>query len=85
MCSRTSPRKPDSTPEQAFDTTWSFEFPNEEMLTRALRAPAGLAVLVGPEREHEFKRALIDGLASYRTPDGSYRLSNGYHYLIARV
>ena len=73
------------TPEQAFDTTRSFEFPNEEVLTRALLAPAGLAVLVGPEREHEFKRALIDGLTSYRIPDGSYRLSNGYHYLIARV
>jgi SAM-dependent methyltransferase len=73
------------TPEQAFDLTWAFEFPDEETMTRALAAPAGLAVLVGPEREPEFKRALIDGLAPYRQADGRYRLSNEYHYLIAQA
>jgi SAM-dependent methyltransferase len=72
------------TPQQAFDASWSFEFPDEKTMTRALIAPAGLAVLVG-EREHEFKQALIDGLARYRTTDGGYRLSNTYHYLIARA
>ncbi|MGE5274540.1 MAG: class I SAM-dependent methyltransferase, partial [Verrucomicrobiota bacterium] len=39
------------TPQTAFDTTWAYEFPDEETLTRALLAPAGLAVLAGPERE----------------------------------
>jgi SAM-dependent methyltransferase len=73
------------TPEQTFDATWAFEFPDSETLTRALIAPAGLALLVGPEREPEFKQALIDGLAPYRTADGRYRLSNEYHYLIARA
>jgi SAM-dependent methyltransferase len=72
------------TPEQAFDASWAFEFPDEETMTRALIAPAGLAVLVG-EREPEFKQALVDGLARYRTTDGGYRLSNTYHYLIARA
>jgi SAM-dependent methyltransferase len=72
-------------PEHAFDVTWAFQFPDEETMTRALTAPAGLAVLVGPERELELKRALIDGLAPYRQPDGSYRLNNAYHYLIARA
>jgi SAM-dependent methyltransferase len=73
------------TPEQTFDTTWSFEFRDDETMTRALIAPAGLALLVGPERELEFKRALIAGLAAHRTADGAYRLSNEYHYLIARA
>jgi SAM-dependent methyltransferase len=73
------------TPEQAFDTNWTFEFRDDETLTRALIAPAGLALLVGPEREREFKQALIDGLAPYRQADGSYRLNNAYHYLIARA
>jgi SAM-dependent methyltransferase len=73
------------TPELAFDTSWSFEFPNEDDLTRALLAPGGLALLVGAEREGEFKQALIDGLAPYRAPDGTYRLSNQYHYMIARA
>jgi SAM-dependent methyltransferase len=72
-------------PGLAFDATWSFEFADDETLTRALLAPAGLALLIGPEREPEFKRALIDGLAAYRTSDGGYRLSNQYHYLIARA
>lgn len=71
------------TPEQAFDTTWSFEFADDETMTRALIAPAGLALLVGDKRESEFKQALIDGLASFRSSDGGYRLSNEYHYLIA--
>ena len=73
------------TPEEVFDATWSFEFADDEAMTRALIAPAGLALLVGAEREPEFKRALIQGLAAHRTSDGSYRLSNHYHYLIARA
>jgi SAM-dependent methyltransferase len=72
-------------PEQAFDTSWSFEFRDDETLARALIAPAGLSVLIGAEREGEFKRSLIEGLASFRTATGSYRLSNEYHYLIARA
>ena len=72
-------------PQEAFDVTWSFEFPDDETMTRALIAPAGVALLVGPEREPEFKRALIEGLAPYRTSDGGYRLCNEYHYLIARA
>jgi SAM-dependent methyltransferase len=70
-------------PVQTFDANWSFEFPDEETMTRALIAPAGLALLVGAERERDLKQALIDGLARHRTPDGGYRLSNAYHYLIA--
>jgi hypothetical protein len=54
-------------------------------MTRALIAPAGLALLVGPEREPEFKQALIGGLRAHRIADGGYRLSNAYHYLIARA
>jgi SAM-dependent methyltransferase len=72
------------TPEQTFDVEWSFEFPDDETMTRALTAPAGLAVLVG-EREPEFRHALLTGLASHRTREGGYRLSNEYHYLIARA
>jgi hypothetical protein len=54
-------------------------------MTRALAAPAGLAARVGPERQPELEQALIDGLAPYRQTDGSYRLSNEYHYMIARA
>jgi len=73
------------TPDAAFDSSWAFEFPDEATMHRALIAPAGLAVLVGPEREQEFKDALSVGLANHRAPDGSYRLHNEYHFLIARA
>ena len=73
------------TPESEFDTTWALEYPDAETLGRAMVAVAGLAILAGPEREHELKTAIVDGLAPYRRADGSYRLSNEYHYLIARA
>jgi SAM-dependent methyltransferase len=72
-------------PESAFDTNWPLEYPDEDTLRRALVAPAGIAVLVGPDREQEVKNAISAGLARHRTPDGSYRLNNTYHYLIARA
>jgi hypothetical protein len=71
------------TPEREFDADWILEYPDAETLGRALVAVAGLAVLAGPEREQELRTAIVDGLTPYRTRDGSYRLSNEYHYLIA--
>lgn len=71
------------TPEDEFDAACVLEYPDAETLGRALVAVAGLAVLAGAEHEQELKRAIIDGLAPYRTADGSYRLSNEFHYLIA--
>ena len=73
------------TPESEFDITWAFEYSDAETLGRALVAVAGLATLAGPEREHELKATIVDGLAPYRTPNGGYWLSNEYHYLIARA
>jgi SAM-dependent methyltransferase len=73
------------TPEKEFDTTWTLEYPDEETLGRALIAVAGLATLAGPEREEELKAALVGGLAAYRAADGRYRLTNEFHYLVARA
>src|SRR6266566_1238821 len=71
-------------PEDEFDAAWACEYPDRETLGRALVAVAGLATLVGPEREHELTTAIVEGLAPYRRADGRYRLSNEYHYLVAR-
>jgi SAM-dependent methyltransferase len=73
------------TPEKVFDTGWAFEYADDEELGRAMVAPAGLAGIVGPDREDELRRAIVDGLAPYRTPEGGYRLANEYHYLVARA
>jgi SAM-dependent methyltransferase len=72
------------TPESAFDTTWAYEYPDEETLGRALLAPAGLAALAGPEHEKDVRAAIVEGLAPYRTNSG-YRLENEFHSLIARA
>lgn len=73
------------TPEASFDEGWSYEYPDEQTLRRALLAPAGLAVIAGPEREQELGDAIVAGLAPYRGADGGYRLRNEFHYLIARA
>lgn len=72
-------------PEQRFVTSWAYTYADEETLGRALIAPAGVAVMVGPEREDEIKRAIVEGLAGFRTADGGYRLENEYLYLVARA
>jgi SAM-dependent methyltransferase len=72
-------------PETEFDVTWAFAYPDEETLGRAMVAVAGLAVLAGAAREDDLRAAIVDGLAPYRRADGSYLLSNEYHYLLARA
>jgi SAM-dependent methyltransferase len=73
------------TPEQAFDTSWDLLYPDHETLRRALVAPAGIALLVGPEREQQVGDAIVAGLAGHRTLHGGYRLRNQFHFLIARA
>ena len=72
-------------PEDAFDLSWPYEYADAETLGRAMMAPAGIAALVGAEREDEVKAAIVDGLAPFRTPAGGYRLENEFHFLIARA
>jgi SAM-dependent methyltransferase len=72
-------------PAEAFDVTWAYEFADEDTMRRALVAPAGIALMVGPEREQELGDAIVAGLAQHRTPDGGYRLQNEFRLLIARA
>lgn len=72
-------------PERAFDTSGAYEYPDEDTLRRALVAPAGIAALVGPDREDAVKDAIAQGLAAYRTAAGSYRLRSEFRSLIARA
>ena len=73
------------TPERTIDTNWSYQFPDEATLRRALVAPAGIATLVGPDREEALKDAIVAGLARHRTADGRYSLENEFHCLVARA
>jgi SAM-dependent methyltransferase len=73
------------TPESIFDTSYAFEYRDEQTLARLLTAPMGVGAVAGPEREETLRRELVEALAPYRQPNGSYLLSNEFHYLIARA
>jgi len=72
-------------PETTFEASLVYTYPDQETLGRALVAPAGVAILVGPEREQAIRAAIVEGLAEHRTPEGTYRLDNEFHYLIVRA
>jgi SAM-dependent methyltransferase len=73
------------TPESAFDTTWAFEYADDDELGRAMVAPAGIAELVGADREPEVRAAIVAALEPNRTPAGRYRLENEFHFVVARA
>jgi hypothetical protein len=70
-------------PQSSFDTSWAFEYPDEETLGSAMVAPAGIAELVGASREQAVRKEIVKALAPYRTPSGAYRLENEFHFLVA--
>jgi SAM-dependent methyltransferase len=72
-------------PQEAFDVSWAFRYPDEDELSRGLLAAGGIAVKAGPAREEALRAAIVAALAPYRTPDGGYRLENEWHYLVARA
>lgn len=55
---------------------------DDDALTRGLLAAGGVGDAAG-DREADVRRALVDVLAPYRTPDGGYRLENTWHFLVA--
>lgn len=66
-----------------FNFSYSMDYPDEQTLGCRLIAPAGIAKLVGPAREEAVRRKIIDALEPLRSPQGSYRLHNEFHYLVA--
>jgi SAM-dependent methyltransferase len=72
-------------PDVAFDAAFAYEYPDEETLGRSMLAPAGIAELVGPERELDTRERIVAALASCRMPQGGYRVRNELHYLVARA
>jgi len=71
------------TPAATFDITWAYEYADDEELGRELIAPAGIAQLVGPAREADVRRQIVEALAPYRAAGGGYRLENEFHFLVA--
>jgi ubiquinone/menaquinone biosynthesis C-methylase UbiE len=73
------------TVHDAFDTTWAYEYDDDETLAHAMLAAGGAGAVAGPEREPEMRAAILDALAHCRQDDGRYRVSNEWHVVIARA
>ena len=70
-------------PRRAFEFVFASEYPDSHTLGRLMMAPAGMATLVGPEREASVRAQIVAALAPYRTAGGGYRLRNEFRFLIA--
>ena len=70
------------TPADAFDVSWAYAYADDDALTRGLLSAGGVGLAAG-KQEPELRRALIDVLEPFRTEDGTYRLENTWHVLIA--
>jgi ubiquinone/menaquinone biosynthesis C-methylase UbiE len=60
----------------SFDVTWAYEYADDAALVEAMRA-AGALALEGT--------AILAALAACRQPDGSYRVANEWHVVVART
>jgi SAM-dependent methyltransferase len=73
------------TPETAFDLTYAFEYADEEALARGLMAPGLIVEAIRRSGEDPVRRAIVESMAPYRTPEGGYRLENEWRFLVARA
>lgn len=71
-------------PAAAFDVAWEYVYADEDELARSMLSAAGVGVAAG-EREPEVRAALLEALAPFRAGDGSYRLRNEWHVLVAEA
>jgi SAM-dependent methyltransferase len=73
------------TPETSFDLRTPFEFPDSDTLLRCMLSPGPVGAAVRHAGEEAVAEAILAALAPQRRPDGSYRLENEWHFLLARA
>jgi SAM-dependent methyltransferase len=72
-------------PVEAFDLAYAFEYPDETTLVRLMLAPGVVVEAIRTSGEDAVRSAIVESLAPYRRVDGSYRLENEWHFLLARA
>ncbi len=72
------------TVERAFDCTWAYAYPDSDSLVEHMLSAGGAGYIAGPAREGEMRAAIRAALAHCRQADGSYRVTNEWHVVIAR-
>ncbi|MET0819305.1 MAG: class I SAM-dependent methyltransferase, partial [Solirubrobacteraceae bacterium] len=73
------------TPLESFYSSWAYEFADEESMLRAMLSAGSAVAAVEHAGRDIVVEAILGALASYREADGSYRMPNEWHYLVARA
>lgn len=72
-------------PETTGDVTCAFEYPDEGALVQ-IAGSAGMIVLAArTSGEQTVRDAIVGAMEPFKNADGSYRVENEWHYLIARA
>jgi SAM-dependent methyltransferase len=71
--------------EHSFDITYAYEYADDDALAEAMLAAGGAAAVAGPENEAALREDIIRALAGSRQADGSYRVANEWHMVVARA
>jgi SAM-dependent methyltransferase len=70
-------------PQETYDVSWAYTFPDEDALARSLLSPGLVVELLQFVPEDAVRTAIVERLAAHRAPDGSYSLRNEWHTLVA--
>lgn len=70
---------------EAFDTVWALQYADEDALVRSMLSAGGLALVAEAVGGDTVERAVVESLASCRHADGSYRVANEWHTLVAHA
>jgi SAM-dependent methyltransferase len=71
--------------ERSFDVTYAYAYADSDALAEAMLAAGGAAAVAGPENEAALRSDIIRALAGSRQADGSYRVANEWHMVVARA
>ena len=78
-------READLTSDESFDLTWAYAYDTEDDMARAMLSPGPIVAAARAHGEAQVRAAIVGSLAPYRQRDGSYRLENEWHFLLARA
>jgi SAM-dependent methyltransferase len=72
-------------PQTAFDLSWAFIYDGEDDLAAAMLSAGPMREAAAVLTEEGLRDVIVQALEPYRTAEGGYRLTNEWHFLIARA
>jgi SAM-dependent methyltransferase len=72
-------------PRFAYEHRYAFDYTDEDSLVRAMRGAGGVVEAAQVAGDEAVREAIVESLAPFRAPDGSYRLENEWRTVVAGV